>query len=39
MKPKKVLFHGPFNTADDIIVHAKGELKKQATPKNANRPR
>ncbi len=31
-------FHGPFNSADEMIAHMKGELKKRATVKN-KRPR
>jgi len=30
-------FHGPFNTADDMIAHIKGELKKRATTKRTNK--
>ena len=32
-------FHGPFNTADEMIVHMKGELKKRAATKKAKRSR
>jgi bifunctional DNA-binding transcriptional regulator/antitoxin component of YhaV-PrlF toxin-antitoxin module len=30
---------GPFNTADEMIAHMKGELKKRATAKKAKRSR
>jgi bifunctional DNA-binding transcriptional regulator/antitoxin component of YhaV-PrlF toxin-antitoxin module len=32
-------FYGPFNTADEMIAHMKGELKKRATPKKTKRAR
>ena len=32
-------FHGPFNTADEMIVHMKGQLKKRAASKKAKRSR
>ncbi len=28
--------YGPFNTADEMIAHMKGELKKRAAAKKAN---
>jgi bifunctional DNA-binding transcriptional regulator/antitoxin component of YhaV-PrlF toxin-antitoxin module len=31
-------FHGPFNTADEMIAHMKGELKKRAAVKKTKRP-
>jgi AbrB family looped-hinge helix DNA binding protein len=30
---------GPFNTADEMIAHMKGELKKRAALRKAKRPR
>ena len=30
---------GPFNTADEMIAHMKGELKKRAARKKPKRPR
>jgi AbrB family looped-hinge helix DNA binding protein len=30
-------FHGPFNTADEMIAHLKGELKKRAATKKTNK--
>jgi len=32
-------FHGPFNTADEMITHIKGELKKRAAVKKSKRTR
>ena len=32
-KAEKGPFHGPFNTADDMIAHMKAELKKRAAAK------
>jgi len=32
-------FHGPFNTADDMIAHIKGELKRRSHNKKTRRPR
>ena len=32
-------FHGPFNSADEMIAHMKGELKKRAAIKKSKRPR
>jgi bifunctional DNA-binding transcriptional regulator/antitoxin component of YhaV-PrlF toxin-antitoxin module len=32
-------FYGPFHTADEMIAHMKGELKKRATSKKAKRSR
>ena len=32
-------FHGPFDTADEMIAHMKGELKKRAALKKPKRPR
>jgi AbrB family looped-hinge helix DNA binding protein len=32
-------FHGPFNTADEMIAHMKGELRKRAATKKTNRSR
>ena len=32
-------FHGPFNTADEMIAHMKGELKKRAALKKSKRTR
>jgi AbrB family looped-hinge helix DNA binding protein len=32
-------FHGPFNTADEMITHMKGELKKRAAANKTKRPR
>jgi AbrB family looped-hinge helix DNA binding protein len=30
-------FHGPFDTADDMIAHMKAELKKRAVAKKTNK--
>ena len=30
-------FHGPFNTAEEMIAHMKGELKKRAAAKKTKR--
>lgn len=32
-------FHGPFDTADEMIAHLKRQLKKPAKTKNAKRSR
>jgi bifunctional DNA-binding transcriptional regulator/antitoxin component of YhaV-PrlF toxin-antitoxin module len=32
-------FHGPFDTADEMIAHLKGELKKRAALKKSKRSR
>ena len=32
-------FHGPFNTADEMVSHIKRELKKRATLKKSKRSR
>jgi bifunctional DNA-binding transcriptional regulator/antitoxin component of YhaV-PrlF toxin-antitoxin module len=32
-------FYGPFNTAEEMIAHMKGQLKKRATLKKAKRLR
>ena len=32
-------FHGPFNTADEMIAHVKGELKKRAALRKSKRSR
>ena len=32
-------FHGPFNTADEMITHLKGELKRRAAATKTRRPR
>lgn len=32
-------FHGPFDTADDMIAHLKRELKSRAAAKKPKRPR
>jgi bifunctional DNA-binding transcriptional regulator/antitoxin component of YhaV-PrlF toxin-antitoxin module len=32
-------FHGPFDTADEMITHIKGELKKRAAAKKLKRRR
>jgi AbrB family looped-hinge helix DNA binding protein len=32
-------FHGPFNTADEMIAHMKGELKKRAAANKSKRSR
>ena len=32
-------FHGPFNSADEMIVHIKGQLKKRAVAKKPKRSR
>ena len=32
-------FHGPFNTADEMIAHMKGELKRRAATKKTKRSR
>jgi bifunctional DNA-binding transcriptional regulator/antitoxin component of YhaV-PrlF toxin-antitoxin module len=32
-------FHGPFNTADEMIAHMKSELKKRAARKKTKRSR
>lgn len=32
-------FHGPFNTAGEMIAHLKGELKARATKKRSKRAR
>ena len=32
-------FYGPFNTADEMIAHMKGQLKKRAALKKINRSR
>jgi AbrB family looped-hinge helix DNA binding protein len=32
-------FHGPFNTADEMIAHMKGQLKKRAAVKKTKRSR
>jgi hypothetical protein len=32
-------FHGPFDTADEMIIHIKGELKKSALAKKLKRDR
>ena len=32
-------FHGPFNTADEMIAHMKGQLKKRAALKKTKRSR
>jgi hypothetical protein len=29
-------FHGPFDSADEMIAHIKGELKKRTAPRNPN---
>ena len=34
---KKGPFHGPFTTADEMIAHIKGELKKRATTEKTNK--
>jgi hypothetical protein len=30
--------YGPFDTADEMIAHMKGELKKRAAPRKTKRP-
>jgi bifunctional DNA-binding transcriptional regulator/antitoxin component of YhaV-PrlF toxin-antitoxin module len=32
-------FHGPFNTADEMVAHMKGQLKKRIAAKKAKRSR
>ena len=32
-------FHGPFNTADEMIAHVKGQLKRRAALKKSKRSR
>lgn len=32
-------FHGPFNTAEEMIAHIKGELKKRSSRKKSKRSR
>jgi hypothetical protein len=32
-------FHGPFETAGEMIAHLKGRLKERATPKKSKRAR
>ena len=32
-------FHGPFNTADEMIAHMKGELKRRAALRKSKRSR
>lgn len=32
-------FHGPFHSADEMIAHMKGELRKRAAAKRAKRSR
>ena len=34
---RKGPYHGPFNTADEMIAHIKGELKKRAAAKKSKR--
>ena len=34
---RKGPYHGPFNTADEMIAHMKGELKKRAAAKKSKR--
>jgi hypothetical protein len=34
---RKGPYHGPFNTADEMIAHIKGELKKRAALKKTKR--
>jgi len=34
---KKGPFHGPFDTADEMIAHINGELKKRASRKRSKR--
>jgi AbrB family looped-hinge helix DNA binding protein len=36
---RKGPYHGPFNTADEMIDHIKGELKKRAALKKTKRSR
>lgn len=38
-KAEKGPFHGPFNTADEMIAHVKAELKKRAATKKLKRSR
>jgi len=36
---RKGPYHGPFNTADEMIAHIRGELKKRAALKRTKRSR
>jgi AbrB family looped-hinge helix DNA binding protein len=36
-KAEKGPFHGPFSTADEMIAHMKGELKKRSAAKQQKR--
>jgi len=38
-KAAKGPFHGPFDTADEMIAHIKGQLKKRAAAKKQKRAR